>query len=323
MKKIFLFSAFLTMSMLVHSQKKIEVETGEKSMSKGQQMAITIVIPEAKIKDIEPAWKRYINNRSVGERIENLATQVGNIFRNEDNQVSRDKLKVEKNADEFYVRSIEESSLTKHSMDVYARMTELPEGCQFSAFFQYTDSVFINESNADQERIESLKSFIRNFGIDAYRSLVDEQIKVAKKEVSTQEGVLKDIESDSRKEEKAVTRNEADIQEYNADIVEVENDIKRLDETIETKKAEFALLTKDSPDYAMNKTKLKELSREKSKNFSKIKSIKGKIKSKEMDIKSLKGKIAQNEIQLNKQQLVINDRLQIVGELEQKKVGIQ
>lgn len=323
MKKNLILFAFLSMTLLVYSQQKIEVETGEKNMSKGPQMAVTIVIPEAKANDVEPVWKKYINNRSVGERIGNLATQVGNIFRNEDNQVGRDKLKVEKNGDELYVRSIEESSLTRHSMDVYARMTELPEGCQFSAFFQYTDSVFINEMNADQERIQSLKSFIHDFGVETYINVVDEQIKTAKKEVSKQEGVLRDIESDSKKEEKAISRNEVDIQEYEAGIRGGESDIKRLEETIDTRKIAFALLTKGTPEYDAGKGELKNLAKEKSKNFSKIKSLKSKIKSKEMDIKSLKGKIAQNEIQLNKQQLVIEEEQQIVEQLEQKKAGIQ
>ena len=50
-------------------------------MSKGQQMAITVLITEAKPKDAEPIWKKYVNNRGFGERIENLATQIGNIFK--------------------------------------------------------------------------------------------------------------------------------------------------------------------------------------------------------------------------------------------------
>jgi len=323
MKRILLLSVILSISLLASSQQKIEVETGEKSMSQGQQMAVSLLIPEAKIKDVEPLWKKYVNNRGFGERIGNLATQLGNVFKSDENQVSRDKLKVEKKGDELYVRSIEQAAITSHSMDIYARFTEMPDGCQFSAFFQYTDSTFINESNVDQERIQNIKSYIREFGVEAYKSVVDDQIKEAKKEVSNQEDVKKDIESNSRKEEKSITRFESDIQEFNAGIFEVESDIVRLNEIITAKKVTFTTLTKKTPEYDAAKTELKELAKEKSKFFNKIKSFKGKIKSKELDIKSAKSKIAENELKVVKQEKVIQDKEQIVLQLIAKKEGIQ
>lgn len=319
---IFLFAAMM-MALNASSQYKVEVETGEKNMSKGSQFAFTVMIPEAKSKDVEPEWKKYINNRSAGERISNLATQVGNIFKNEENKASRDRLKVETNGNELYVRSIEVNKITNFSMDVYVRITELPEGCQFSAFFQFTDSVFINESNVDAERILSLKTYIRDFGVEAYKSVVDDQIKEARKEVSRQENILKDIEKETKKEEKAITRHESDIQEYNAGIFGVENDIVRLNETIELKKTAFSSLTKGTPEYDGAKKELKDLEKGKSSYFKDIKSFKGKIKSKELDIKTAKNNIANNETNLKKQQLVIQGKEQIVDQLIKKKEGIQ
>lgn len=53
-------------------------------------MAISVFIPEARMGDVETVWKKYINNRSIGERIGNLATQVGNVFKSEENEVRRD-----------------------------------------------------------------------------------------------------------------------------------------------------------------------------------------------------------------------------------------
>jgi len=323
MKHFYFLTAFLSIAILSHSQQKIEVEVGQKNMSKGSQMAITVLIPEAKPNDIEPVWKKYVNNRSVGERVGNLATQVGNIFKSDDKQVNRDKLKVEKIGDELFVRSIEQAIITKHSMDIYARMIELPEGSQFNTFFQYTDSAFINETNADPEQIQNMKSFIRNFGVEAYKGVVDKQIEAAKKEVSLQEEVLKDIESASKKEEKAIARYETDIQEYNAGIFEIESDIVRLDEAITANKSMFSTLTKKTPEYDIAKKALKDLAKEKSKYFSKIKSLKSKIKSKEMDIKSTKGTITQNDIKINNQQVVISGKQKIVDQLIEKKEAIQ
>ncbi len=323
MKLKFILYILLFMGYSAHSQQKIEVETGEKNMSQGQQMAITVFIPEASIKFVDPLWRKYINNRSFGERIGNLATQVGNIFRSEENQVKKDKLKVEKKGDEWYVRSIEETNISEHSMDVYARATDLPTGCQFSAFFQYTDSVFINESNVDAERIQNMKTFIYDFGVEVYQDVVDDQIKAAKKEVSEQEGIQKNIESDTRKEEKEITRCESDIQEYEASILEIQNDIKQLDESNEAKKLIFAGLTKEDAQYDYTKGVLKDIKKEKSKNFRKIKSLKAKIKSKELDIKKAKSNIVENDIKVKDQQKVIEDKEAIVDKLEEKKENIK
>lgn len=323
MKRALVLSVFLSLSLFVHSQQKVEVEIGEKNMSKGPQMAVTVLIPETKAKAVEPLWKRYVNNRGLGEVLGNLATQIGNVFKSEENKVSRDKLKVEKKGDELYVRAIKEASISRQTMDVYARMTDVPEGCQFSAFFQHTDSVFINESNVDQERIQNMKSYIRDFGVIAYKSAVDDQIKVARKEVSKQERVMKKIKSGTRKAEKSIVRFEVDIQEYESGIKGIENDIARLDETIETKKYDITSLTKGTPEYEIEQKALSEFSKEKSKNFKEIKSLKRKIKGKEMDIKSAKGRISKNESQIIKQSKTIEDKESIVDQLVRKKEAIQ
>lgn len=291
-------------------------------MSKGQQMAISVLVPEAKIKDVFPVWKNYINNRSISERLGNLTTQVGNIFRSKENQVERNSLKVQKKGDEWFIKAIKEPNITSHLMDVYACATESEEGCLVSVFFQFTDSVFMNETNIDLERIQSLKSFIRDFGVEAYKSVVDGQIKEAKNELSNQEKVAKKMESTTRKAEKDISGYEVDIQEYEAGISDVKKDIDRLDESIEAKKLSFSQLTKNVPEYDVEKAELKNLNREKSKDFGKIKSLKNKVKGREMDIKKSKQKIAKNEQRIADQQKVIDEKEQIVDQLEKKKENI-
>lgn len=323
MKRILFLTAILSISMLGYSQQDIEVTVSTKTMSKGSQMAITVFIPEAKVKDVIPLWKKYVNNRGIGEHLGNLATQFGNIFRSSDNQVDRDKLKVEKKGDEWYVRSIEEESVSTHSIDVYARASEADGKCMFSAFFQYTDSVFVNEENEEPFKINNFKTFIRDFGVEVYINVVDEQIKEAGKDVKKEKSKLDDIESNTRKEEKSISKDEVDIQEYNANIAGVENDIKILDQKIESVKTTFSLLSKEDLNYETSKAELKELQKQKSKSFKKIKSMKGRIKSNEGDIKSSKGEIAQNDLRLKRQQLVIDEKESIVEQLEKKKAGIR
>lgn len=323
MKQILLLQAFLLFGLLANSQQKIEVEVGEKSMSQGRHMAVTVFIPEANPKVVELDWTKYVTSRSFGEKISNLGSQIGNIFRSEENQVRSNKLKVEKKGDELYVRSITATTISDHSMDIYARIAQLAGGCQFSAFFQFTDSVFMNESNVDQERLENMKSYIRNFGVEAYKSVVGNQITEAKKDLENQEKIMKDLGKVTRKKEDAITRYETDIQEYNAGIFETENDIVRLNERITAKKVASAGLVKKTIEYDDAKKELRGMSKDKSRYFSKIKSFKRKIKSKEMDIRAAKEKISENEVQLIKQRKIIEDKTSIVTQLESKRDRIQ
>ncbi len=323
MKNIFLSIVFLCLGIITHAQEKITVTLEDKTMSKGLQMAATVIIPESKIKDVDPLWKKYINQRSLGERFGNLTTGFGNFFKNEENKVDRDKLNVEKKGDEWYVRAIEELSITNHKLDVYARASDLPSGCQFHAFFQFTDSVFINRTNIEEERLRNLQTFIHEFAVEVYKSVVDDQIKEAKKILSDEEKTLKKIESNSVKEHKSISRYEVDIQEYEAEIRGIEIDINRTDTIVGRKKVELSLMSKGTPEYDTAKGVLKELTKSKSKSFSKIKSYKSKIKSKQGNIRSANSKIAQNEVKLSIQQSIIEEKEKVVEELEFKKESIQ
>lgn len=323
MKHTLLLSLFLIFGILVHAQQKIEVTIEDKTMSKGLHMAVTVIIPESNIKDVDPIWKKYINNRSLGERLDNLGKSVGNIFKNEDNKVDRETLKVEKKGDEWYVRAIDESSISNHKLDVYARASDLPSGCQFMAFFEYTDSVFIDQSNIEEDRLRNMKTFVHNFAVEVYQSVVDDQIKEAKKVLSSEEKTMKKIESNTVKEQKAISRYEVDIQEYEAEIRAVENEIIRTDTILVRKKIDFASIDKDSPAYDVAKDQLKELSKAKSKKFKQIKSYKSKIKSKQGNIKSSNTKIAQNDVKFSLQQSVIEEKEKIIQDLELKKERIE
>jgi len=322
MKTFKLISILLLFSFIASSQKKIEVITSSQSMSKGDQMAFSVLVPEAKAADLEPLWKKYINNRSVGQRVTNLTTQIGNIFKSAEKDAERDKLKVQKNGDELYVRALNESLLTEHPLDVYARLTEQEDGCTLSAFFQYTDSAFINENNANKNWMQGISSYIRDFGVVAYQKVVEDQIDEAKKEVTRQENILKDITTNSRKEEKSIVRNETIIDELNAEIETIESDISRLNEIMSEKKLVMEKQDKKSADYDVLKKELKELSKDKKKYYNKIKSTKTKIKSKDLDIAASKNKIEHNNAQAAQQEEIIIEKQKIVDQLIDKKAAI-
>jgi len=311
------------MALHASSQYKIEVETGEKKMSKGTQTAFTVMIPDSKTDEIEVLWRKYVNIRPAGERIDNLNTQIGNIFRSKEKRVKREPLKMVRNGEELYFRSVDIERISNYPMDVYAHVTQLPEGSRLSAFFQYTDSVFINESNVDTNRFALLTDYVRTFGIEAYKTVVNNNLKVANKELSREQNRLKDLQASSLREEKSILRNEAVIQEFKERISQLKADSANLIETIDSREEEIAEMDKDSVEYMLLDKELKEMQKGKLRYAREIRTLKTKIKTKELDIESARNQIATNELEIDNQQKIIENKQQVAEELIREKGEIQ
>lgn len=320
-----LFFLLLTNIIVLHAsgQYRVEVETGEKKMSKGNQTAFTVMIPDSKTAEVEALWRKHVNVRPAGERITNLNTQIGNIFKSKENRSKRNSLKMVRNGDELYFRAVEIDRISNVPMDVYANLTQLPEGSQLSVFFQYTDSVFINESNVDEDQFASTMDYVRNFGVEAYRTIVNNNIKLASKAVTKEQNRLKDLQTSTLREEKSILRNETAIQEFKEKIIQLKNDSANMIEPIELKAEELAELHKDSAEYLVVEKELKELQREKSRHGREIRILKTKIKSKELDIQSARNQIAENELEEENQTKVIENKQQIAEQLIREKGEIE
>ncbi|HEY3369565.1 MAG TPA: hypothetical protein VGK10_01875 [Prolixibacteraceae bacterium] len=323
MKRLIMLLVSMSMTFYANSQSKIEVETLEKKMSQGPQTAFSVLIPDAKAQDIENRWKKYVNNRTFNDRVKNLSTQVGNIFKSKEKKTSRDRLKMVKTGDELHVRSIELDKISLYPMDIYAITTQLPDGCQLNAFFQYTDSVFIDPSNTDEKRLELIEAFVHDFGVEAYKEVVDQNIKLANRDVTREESNLKELNANTQRAEKLISRDEALIQQYNARISELRNDSVNMIDNIASKKKEISEMQEDSVDYQKSKAELKSLEREKTKFPMEISSLKGKIKYKELEIESAKNQIAKNELEIKNQEAVIQEKQQTAEELIKEKGEIQ
>lgn len=323
MKRLLLLSIVILMALYARTQNKIDVEVSNKKMSKGEHTAFTVLIPNSQTDEIAASWRKYVNVRPTGERIDNLNTQIGNIFRNKENRVKREKLKMVRNGEELYIRSIEIDQISNYPMDVYAIITQRSEGCQLSAFFQYTDSVFIDETNVDENLFTIIEDYVRNFGTDTYRTIMDNNIKVANKEVTREQNRLKDLQSSTLREEKSILRNQSAIQEYKAKISQLQKDSANAIQHIASKEEELAELDKDSADYMLAEKELTILEKDKNRVTREIRSLKTRIKSKELDIESAKNQIASNELEIDNQTKIIENKQQVAEQLIREKGEIQ
>lgn len=323
MKQLFFLSVAIIMALHAGAQYRVEVETGEKKMSKGNHTAFTVMIPDSKTDEIEALWRKHVNIRPSGERIDNLNTQIANIFRSKENRVKRERLKMMKNGDELYIRSVEIDRVSNYPMDVYARVTQLPEGSQLSAFFQYTDSVFIDESNVDENKLILLQDYVRDFGVEAYKTVMDNNIKLANKEVSKEQNRLKELQSNTLREEKSILRNETAIQEFKDRITQLKADSASLIETIDMKSQEIDAMDQDSVEYMLLESELTEMEKQKTRYAREIRTLKTRIKSRELAIESSRNQITSNELEMDNQVKVIENKQQVAEELIREKGQIE
>lgn len=323
MKRLIIFSLIMILALYGKTQYRVEVETGEKKMSQGSQTAFTVMIPNSQKEQIEALWRKYVNVRPAGERIDNLNTQIGNLFKSKEKRVKRDRLKMLRNGEELHIRAVDISQISNYPMDVYATISQLPDGCQLSAFFQYTDSAFITADSVDHSKFDMAREYVRNFGVDAYRTVMDNNIKDANKAVAREQNRLKDLHASTLREEKSILRNENAIQEFHARISQLRTDSTNLIKNIESRQAELAALAKDSVEYMLVEKELQMLEKEKTRFSREIRSLKTRIKSKELDIESARNQIASNELEIDNQAKIIENKQQVAQQLIREKGEIE
>lgn len=323
MKRLIILSLLLMLSLYSRSQYKVEVETGEKKMSQGKQTAFTVMIPASQKEEIETLWRKYVNVRPAGERIDNLNTQIGNIFRNKENRVKRDRLKMVRNGDELHISAVDIKQISDTPMDVYAVVTQQPQGSQLSAFFQYSDSTFITADSVDNSQLTAVRDYMHDFAVSAYRTIMDNNVKNANKALAREQNRLKDLQASTLREEKSILRNQSAIEEYKAKITQLQKDSANAVKNIAFKEEKIAELDKDSAEYMLADKELTMFEKEKLRITREIRTMKTRIKSRELDIESAKNQIASNELEIDNQTKIIENKQQVAEQLIQEKEQIE
>ncbi len=330
--KLMLFILVLQLcSVIVFAQGLVEVTISPKEMSEGTQTAFTVFIPEAQPKLVESEWKRFINDKSffdfattgTAQTVEKAFIGISNIFSQEKKSFTKNALKVEKKGDELIVRNVIHEEVTQNHIDVYARISAAEEGAYLNSFFKYSDSIFIDQTNVPEDVLLSLKLYLREFGVEAYRKVVELQIADEKSILSKEENVLKKMERKNKGEHKSIDRKETNIDDYNYDIAMHQNEMDRLSLRTKMLKDSVSRVGKKSVQYDSLKESMKDLSKERKKTSKKIKGLKNKIKSNQRKISKSNSGINANIKEQELQQEVINSQENRIRDFETKLENIR
>jgi hypothetical protein len=299
-------------------------------MSQGRQTAFSVFIPEADVKMVENQWKKFINERSFFEfagkgtahTVEKAFIGISNIFSSEKRTFEKNSLKVEKEGNELVVRNVVHEQVTNNHVDVFAQVTGVDSGVNVSSFFKYADSVFISESIVSEHVLLSLKSYIREFGVETYRKVVEEQIFNQQKEYRKQEGVLRQLENKNKKLYNSIGKFEAEIDECNNSIRMLKNELIAMEDELAAAKIARRNTSRNSLEYDQIRENYKTKKKEYKKVEREIKSEKKKITRNQTKIRNAKADILINEKEQLQQKIIVEQEELKVSELKNKLANI-
>ena len=168
----------------------VDVTQEKKTMSKGENMAVIVKIPEADIKTVQKGWEKAIKNKT--------------------------KSKIQKELNETWIASTLLREIYQEPIAVYGKVIATPEGVDVIAFFEI-DSVFINQ-NKDEDKVASASQFMHKFGVGQYRLAVTDQLKNEEKKLKDLKQRLSKLQKENEKLHKSIKANESNIINKESDI---------------------------------------------------------------------------------------------------------
>ena len=168
----------------------VEIKYEQKMMSKGENMAVIVKIPETDMKAVQKGWEKTIKHKT--------------------------KSKIQKELNETWIASTLLTEIYQEPIGVYGKIIATQEGVDVVAFFE-VDSLFINKEN-DRDKVASASRFMHRFGVEQYKSAVAEQLKNEEKKLKEFKQKLSKLQKENEKLHKSIKANESNIINKESDI---------------------------------------------------------------------------------------------------------
>ena len=254
------------------AQDSLTVTEGMNASSLGAQPSFSVVIPQAKMKDVLSGWKKYIKQGT--------------------------KKSVEEESKELILSQAVIPALGLDTFTVFARAEAADNGIRFISFYHWNDSIFMS-SSVDVNKSEKIIRLVRQFAVEQYKRAVDYELEASRRSLSELNRDLDDLNAQNGRSEK-------NIKEYERSIDRLKSEIKINEKESELKSDEVMrqkLLLESFQGTPEAKTaedkKFKELSKQK-------KRLQSDNESMHKDIDDFEDKIKsrQKTIKLNTDELI-------------------
>jgi hypothetical protein len=238
-----LFTAFFfgIIPLFVAAQVKIEVIQQNVNMSKGEQPAYIVEIPEATYEVVLNDWIKIIRQDT--------------------------KSKVEETEHEIIILSTHIKDIIGKPINIYSAVIKVDTAVKIVAAFEI-DSVFfaLNDENKTvhhEKTHHHIQNFMKDFAVTHYHDFVNEEFENAEKLLKTKNKEYKDISKEIENYQKEIKENEQAILNSKDLISSYEGENERKLSEVNNKKESIASLSGDDELAKQAKDQLKALENEK------------------------------------------------------------
>lgn len=297
---ITLISFFLFAFSLAFAQDEMPVEVIQRETSMGIQSGFMITIKNAELKTVIKDWEKEIKD-----------SKFTDILKKADTKVQLKHIGDEYIADNAIIQTISSMPLT-----VIATISDIQGGIRFIGFIKQ-DSTFISKENTKEETFLAAQNYIRSFGIESLKKIIEEDLDQAQDELKSLEKDLNKLMDDKNNFEEKIVNDSADIRDtrnqISVNLVEQGKQLK----IVEMAKDTLYTFNKKSDEYKIFKNKLKDEQRTMKKLVKTNKSYHSKVRKYELDIDKNKNNINNNLNEQWAQKESINKQKQVVFNIEE------
>ena len=256
----------------LNAQDSLTVTEGMNASSLGAQSSFSVVIPQAKMKDVLSGWKKYIKQGT--------------------------KKSVEEEGKELILSQAVIPALGLDTFTVFARAESTDNGIRFISFFHWNDSIFMS-SSVDVNKSEKIIHLVRQFAVEQYKKAVDYEVEASKRALSELNKDLENLNSQNDRCEKNIKEYERSIDRLKGEIKINEKESELKSEEVMRQKLLLESFQGTPEAKAAEDKKFKELSKQK-------KRLQSDNESMHKDIDDFEDKIKsrQKTIKLNSDDLI-------------------
>lgn len=238
---IFTLALIFLIPILSNGQEKVEVNQKTVTMSKGEQPAYTVFIPESNYEEVVENWVKIIRQNT--------------------------KSKVEETEHEFIILATEIKEIINKPINLYSAVIKADSSVKIIAAFEI-DSVFFsyieeNKTIENEKTHHHIQNFMRDFAIEQYKDFVSEELSEAENLLKTKNKEYKDLSKQIENYQKSIQENEQKIKDSQDLISSYEGENERKQGEINKKKESVASLSGEPELEKQAKSQLKSLEKEK------------------------------------------------------------
>ena len=282
---------------------QIPVEINKKivTMSKGDQPAFIVEIPQTTSGNLKKSWMKYIRQNT--------------------------KSKVSEENNEIVILSTQINQISDKPFNIYSAIYQIDSAVKLVSLFEIDSSFFSFDGDKEDMNYErtyqGIMHFLHDFAVSEYKKAVGQELKAEGKELKALNGNLEKLVKQTDSFQKEVKQNESDSLNAEAQIKSLENDKQRKQAEIDSKKESMSSITGDKELLNEAKKNLKSLEKQRKKIEKEIDKYKAKIVEYHSENVEIKRSIEENNKQKEELLLSIHAQQEIVKEVTGKLENIK